>query len=353
MRRGLIARSRSELPDAVLDARAARLRAALTDAGLDALIAYTNNTQPAAVSWLTGFVPYWSEALVVAPRAGDPFLVAALTFRVKSWIERTSRVADVIHSPRIGLEAARMIGATKADAAVGVVDLAKLPTGIADDLAEAGPRLRLSDASDLFARLRARVDPAELALTSQAATIACRALAEAPSHRKDLAAAIAAVEAQARRLGAEETYIAAAPDLARDARLRRIEAEVQSGERFALRATVAYKGCWTRVGRTYSRDGEEIDLVRPAERLAHAITQLPGGSGFEGLPLWLVEGCRATQPLAPLMGSHISPAAPPGAGMLVSVQARFLIDERPIYIAAPALIGARGEPSGLLVDPSR
>jgi hypothetical protein len=59
MRRGLISRSPAELPDAVLDARLARVRTAMGEAPLDALLLYTNNTRPAGVSWLTGFVPYW------------------------------------------------------------------------------------------------------------------------------------------------------------------------------------------------------------------------------------------------------------------------------------------------------
>src|SRR5580700_4094611 len=132
MRRGLIARSHVELPDAVFDARLERLRAAMR--GLDALVVYTNNTRPAAVSWLVGFIPYWSEAVLVLPRSGPPVLVVALTFRVKPWIERTSRVADVIHTPRIGAEAARLIAGSKADACVGVVDFDHLSAGIADDL---------------------------------------------------------------------------------------------------------------------------------------------------------------------------------------------------------------------------
>src|SRR5215467_8493491 len=122
MRRGLIARSEAELPDATLEARLDRVRAAMRDARLDALLVYTNNTRPAGVSWLTGFVPYWSEALLVVPREGAPFLVVALSYRVKSWIERTSRVAEVVHTPRIGLEAARMIAAAAPAAAVGIAD---------------------------------------------------------------------------------------------------------------------------------------------------------------------------------------------------------------------------------------
>src|SRR6266853_3226228 len=158
MRRGLIARSKTELPDAVFDARLERLRAAMRE--LDALLVYTNNTRPAAVSWLTGFIPYWSEAMLVVPRNALPVLVVALTFRVKPWIERTSRVAEVINAPRVGIEAARLIAGRKADAAVGVVDFDHLPLGIADDLGEAGPQLAMSDASDLFAMVRAPADPA-------------------------------------------------------------------------------------------------------------------------------------------------------------------------------------------------
>src|SRR5438128_7710708 len=111
MRRGLISHSKAEMPDAILEARLGRVRAAMDAAGLDALLLYTNNTRPAAVSWLTGFVPYWSEALLVLWGDGLPVLVAALTYRVKSWIERTSRLADVLHTPRIGLEAACAIAA--------------------------------------------------------------------------------------------------------------------------------------------------------------------------------------------------------------------------------------------------
>jgi len=107
MRRGLISRSAIELPDAVLDARVARTHAALREAQLDALLVYTNNTRPAGVSWLTGFVPYWSEALLVLLRDRPPVLVAALTYRVKSWIERTSRIAEIIHTPRISSPAPR------------------------------------------------------------------------------------------------------------------------------------------------------------------------------------------------------------------------------------------------------
>lgn len=351
MRRGLISRSRAELPDAVLDARIARVRAAMADARLDALLIYTNNTRPAGVSWLTGFVPYWSEALLVLPREREPVLVVALTYRVKSWIERTSRVADVIHGPRVGLEAARLIAGWKADAAVGIADRDGVAAGIVDDLRAGGPRLGLSDATALFAALRAQADPAEIALAITAASIARRALGAASARRAGLSDMISAAEGEARRLGAEEVYIAAAPDLARDRRLVRVEGESVLGESFALRATVAYKGTWIRLTRTLWRDDAATTDGEAAARLAAAVAELPSARGFAALSSWLVEGCRIAQPLAPLMGSRISEPHPPAPRALVSVQAAFEIDGRTVLLGAPALVGGRGEASALLAAP--
>ena len=346
MRRGLIARSPVELPDAVFDARLDRLRAAMQAAELDALLIYTNNTRPAGVSWLTGFVPYWSEAVLVVPRESGPYLVAALSFRVKPWIERVSRVADVLHTPRIGLKAAQQIAATQAAAAVGVVDFDGLPAGIAEDLHEGGPKLTLHDASALFASLRAVADPAEIALASKAADIGRRALSAAEG--KTLNDMIAGVESKARTLGAEEIYIAAASDLEHDTRFRRIEGEAALGKTFALRATVAYKGVWIRLVRSVC---DAAVAHEAAARFAQAVALLPSNRGFAGFHSWLVEGCRMTQPLDPLLGSRLGEGQPPLPGALVSVQAAIAVDGRTVLLGAPALIGQSGQASSLIADP--
>jgi hypothetical protein len=286
------------------------------------------------------------------PRERPPVLVVALTYRVKSWIERTSRVADVVHTPRVGLEAARMIAGGKADAAVGIADFDGLPTGIADDLREGGPRLALRAAGALFAQLRAKADPAEIALAVHAAEIAQRALAQPAERGARLADIIAAVDAQARADSAEEIYIAAAPDLARDKRFKRIESETVRGESFALRATVAYKGTWIRLARTFPGDGADATVVAEATaRLAAAVAVLPSERGFAGFASWLVEGCRIAQPLEPLMGARVTEPHPPTPGMLVSVQASIDIAGRTALFGAPALLGERGEAASLLVSP--
>jgi Creatinase/Prolidase N-terminal domain len=349
MRRGLISNSKAELPDAVLEARIERVRAAMTQARLDVLVLYTNNTRPAAVSWLTGFVPYWSEALLVLAREAPPVLVVALTYRVKSWIERTSRVAEVRHAPRVGQEAARVIATTKEDAIVAIPDLDHMPAGIVEDLRAGGARLVLTDATAMFARLRAQADPAEIALAAKAAWIAHRALAQSRGEGRRIAAIIAATEGEARRLGAEEVYIAAAPDLAHDARFRRIEGEASLGASFALRASVAYKGTWVRLVRTFA----EPALVEEAARcLAAAVAPLPSDHGFAGFTSWLVEGCRVAQPLEPLLGSRVSVQKNPIASRaLVSVQGRLQLGGQPVLVGAPALLGLPAETASLLIHP--
>lgn len=347
MRRGLISRSLAELPDAVLGSRLQRARAAMRAGELDALVIYTNNTRAAGVSWLTGFVPYWSEALLAVPRDGAPYLVVALSFRVKSWIERVARIGEVFHTPRIGLKAAQQIAGTKKNGAVGVVDFDGLPAGIADDLREGGPELLFSDASALFAKLRGKADPTDVALATKAAAIAKCALAQASG--EGLNALIAAVERQARLLGAEEIYVAAAPDLARDARFVRIEGEPAAGKSFALRATVAYKGSWVRLVRTF---GEAAIAQQAAARLAEAVAQLPSDRGFAGFQSWLVEGCRMAQPLEPLLGSRIGTANPLSSGSLVSVQGTITIEGVMVPVGAPVLLGAEGEAASLLATPT-
>jgi hypothetical protein len=346
MRRGLIARSHVELPDAVFDARLDRVRAAMQAAELDALVIYTNNTRPAGVSWVAGFVPYWSEAVLVVPREAAPYLVVALSFRVKPWIERVSRVADVLHTPRIGLKAAQQIAVTQADAAVGVVDFDGLPAGIAEDLREGGPALAWRDASALFAALRGVADPAEIALATKAAMIGHHALAAAEG--ENLNAMIAVVESTARQLGAEEIYVAAAPDLERDARFKRIEGEAALGKTFALRATVAYKGTWIRLVRSLC---DAVIAQEAAARFAQAVALLPGDRGFAGFRSWLVEGCRMAQPLDPLIGSRVGEGHPLLPGALVSVQAALAVDGQTVLLGAPALIGQSGEASSLIADP--
>jgi Xaa-Pro aminopeptidase len=324
------------------------MRAGMRAEGLDALAVYTNNTRPAGVSWLCGFVPYWSEAMLVLPRDGEPRLVAALSKRVHAWIAETSRIAEIISAPRLGIAAGKL--GVAAGGTVGVADLDGLPAGIAADMRENGAHL--VDATQLFTRVRGSADPAEVALAAHAGAIAHEALMQASLEADEATQVIAAVEGCGRRQGAEECYVAIAPDLAQDMHLRRLDGMAPLGSRFAVRATVAYKGAWVRATRTVCRDAAEAPLaLRAAEALAAAVAALPSGRGFEGMASWLVEGCRVAQPLAPFMGSRVSEPQTPAPASLVSVQARIAIDGAAILIGGPVLLGGPGAAAAFLVPP--
>ena len=86
MRRGLMAWDEHELPQGVLMERIEGLRAVMKSGGLDGFIFYTNLVQPSAVTYLTGFTPYWSDGLLLVPNSGAPVFATALSKRVANWI---------------------------------------------------------------------------------------------------------------------------------------------------------------------------------------------------------------------------------------------------------------------------
>jgi Xaa-Pro aminopeptidase len=346
MRRGLISWSKSELPDAVFAARIARAQAALADAGLDAFVTYVNITRPAAASWFTGFVPYWSEGLMVLGRSGGATLYVALSKRVQGWIERTAAVERVVSTPRFGAEAAKHVAALAPNARVGVLERDQLPAGTAAALQSADATL--VDATPLYERLREAADPAEIALTARAADIAREALATVRG-ATDAHDALARVERAARLAGAEDVFVALAPDLRRAVVFRRAPfAEPALGDRFAIRLTVAYKGHWTRLTRTFARDDAAGTIVAEA-RLAAAIAALPDATALAALDDWLVEGTPHSQPLEALAGSSVGAARVPLGGKVVTVTATIDVDGQRFAAGGPVLVGTGGSVSAALV----
>jgi hypothetical protein len=339
MRRGLIEWSKTELPESVFDTRIAAMRAAMGTAGIDTLVAYTNFTRPSAVSWLCDFIPYWSECALVVPKTGALTMVSAVSPRGKPWIESTTYSENLLFTPKIGPEAARVIKeALPAGATIGVVELDEIPAAVGLALKDAGGKL--VDATDAFVTARASGDAAATALAKTAAGFAHRALAAIDAGGTDATAAVAAVDRTARSLGAEESYVAVAPDLRADRRLLRLEGPATLGDAYAIRATVAYKGTWVRMIRTVVRNDAGGIVGQATAQLAAAISGLPKLDKLRSSDWWLVETARAAQPLDAVAGSAVPNAEAFPAGALVSVQASFAIDGTTVLIGAPAMGGS-------------
>src|ERR1041385_2628929 len=240
MRRGLMEWNAEELPVAVLEARIARLRAMMASAGLDGFILYNNIVRPSAIAHLTGFTPYWSEGLLLVPKTGKLIFATALSNRVADWIRGNNPMSEVMSSPKPGNLVGERLAKDVAVKRIGVLEFDTLPSELADHLAAAAPAVEFADGSALFAGLRREIDDSERSLLRRADALTVAALAQ-PEAAGDAGTLCGLIEKHARLDGAEEAFIHIAPDLAADRRLNRTSQRVPLAERYAVRASVAYK----------------------------------------------------------------------------------------------------------------
>jgi hypothetical protein len=343
MRRGLMHWDPAELPVAVLEARIASLRAAMQDAGLDAFILYTNLVRPSAVAHLTGFTPYWSEGLLLVGRSGRLTFATALSNRVADWIRATNPVSEVVSTPRPGKLLGERLANDVEVQRVGVLELDAMPSELAADLAAAVPAVEWIDGSVPFVTIRRRIDAAEQRILVHADVLAVAALDQVDGTTATDAGTVAGlVEQHARLAGAEEIYVALAPDLASDRRLNRISRPTPLAGRFAVRASLAYKGSWVRRTRTFTRDGAVADAdawfagaVRGIEAGTPIATQLAASvKALSGATLksLMVESCLGSYPLAQINDV-------PMDGSYFVLTAELMLETGPWIASAPVFVG--------------
>ena len=314
MRRGLIAWSKEQVPPSALEARVRRVQQALGAQGLDALLAYTSFPRPAAVSWLTHFVPYWNEALVAVLPEGPPSLIASFSKRMHPWIREVSHVGEIVPAPDLGRAAAAFVE-KRSLKRIGVVDLDHLPWSVAEPM---GPGAELADASELFAALRQPADRWERALAARATQIAEHALAAIPSGSRHAPEILSAIESAARREGAEEI-------------IPRISHH-PTGDRHSVELSVAYKGAWIRLCRTYP-------LVADAESWFKAALECRALPPPGMLTRRTVESCIGSSPLSVVEDQdRVYHHLPGGAQAVLSV--RLDLADGPWRAAAPFLVRA-------------
>ncbi|MSP46496.1 MAG: hypothetical protein EXQ83_11730 [Xanthobacteraceae bacterium] len=350
MRRGLMGWNAEELPIATLEARLSRLRAAVAKAGMDAFVIYTNNTRPSAVAYVTGFTPYWSDALMLIGKTGAPVFATALSKRVSEWIKTTDPVSEIVNTPRPGTLMGERLAKDNSVKRVGVLEYDTLPSGLADDMATAAPSVEWMDGTSLFTGLRREVDDSERGLLKRADAMATAALREAETGKAEDAGTLAGlIEKNARLAGAEETYIAVAPDFLADRRLNRTSQPTPLADRFAVRATIAYKGCWVRRIRTFAKDGGAASadawldgVVRSLEAGKLIASQLAAKiKEFSGATLtgWTAESCSGSYPLSAVASSRAPGKDRPATGQFLVLTVELTLDGAPWIGAAPLIVG--------------
>ena len=348
MRRGLLKWDSEELPRAALEARIGRLRQAMQAAGFDAFIVYTNIVRPAAVTWLTGFTPYWSESLLSVPRTGRLTFATAMTNRVADWIRSNNPVSEVVSTPRPGGLLGEMLAKDISVKRVGVLELDSLPSELSDHLAEKAPAVEWIDGGAVFAGLRRVVDDTERALIARTDTIAKDALAQVTADNiADAGTLAGAIEQHARLAGAEETYIAVAPDLDAEPNFVRVSKPVRLGERFAARASVAYKGSWVRRVRTFADDDASaaaetwfatfVGSLKPSVPFGAQLTASVKSLASAAVSSWMVESCIGSYPLQ-VVASSRSGDDVVANGQFVVATVELSLNGATWIAAAPAII---------------
>lgn len=351
MRRGLMKWDPAELPQEILAARAQRMQAAMAAAGFDALVVYTNNVRPAAVTYLTAFTPYWSDAILLLPSRGPSIFATSLSKRVVNWIRSTNPVSDIITTPRPGAVVGEHLAADRNVRRVGVLEFDMLPFGIFDDLARAAPGVEFADATAEFASVRQFLDAAEIGLIEKADALARQALAP-PASGRTAGEYLGLVEATLRDEGAEEVYLAVVADMHADSSFVRNPGASALGNCVAVSASVALKGCWVRRTRSFAGDavtqrlfdraqawwdgdGVRLQAAQPIGRqVCAAVARLPGAR----LLSWSAHGSRGSYPLQAIASASADAPAP--ANSLVVLSVTLEIDGVKWLAAAPMIIDA-------------
>ena len=305
MRRGLMGWSEADVPQAVLQQRLLRLQAGLRAGGFDGAVLYTNIARPAAVSFLTGFTPYWSEGLLFVPASGEPVLAMALSKRVAGWIRSVMPLGIIENTP----QPAAMINRKVAEAGIrriGAVELDMFPGAQADKLTGGGNDVSLEDATAVFRSVRLVADAAEIALVRRADGLA-RDCLEMFDRGDDARRIVAGIEARARLAGAEEVFVGIAPDLASRANaFLRSDRLGALGDQFAIRLSLALQGSWVRRAVTLSRKPEaqatfaaaNVAFKRALASASAAAALKALDDGFPGkITAWTIEACVGSYPL--------------------------------------------------------
>ncbi len=252
MKRGLIEWDPAELPPETLQARVGRCQGLLRERGLDAAVFYTSVAQPVMGRYLTHFLPYWNEGVLVLPRDGEPLLCVGLSNRVFPWIKGSSTLKEIRVSRNLGADAAKAL-AERGARRVGLGDAGSIPYRVVAALRAALADGEVVDLPEIVQTLRLGLDPDEVRLRERSGRLVADALAQATPEPAGTDSALAGrLDRRLRLGGAEDTLVLAGPVGQWPGLPRGIALDGPAN----VLLQVEYKGHWVQVGRTVGANGD-------------------------------------------------------------------------------------------------
>ena len=242
-------------------ARLTRIRRAMADEGLDALLVYS--WKRGQVRYVSGYAPNYiaNVAIAALPLRQDPTLFIRFPFdleraRAMCWFDDVRASGDVGAVGRdaatrlreLGLDRGR-IGLVTGD---GVMD--ELPYTLYLQLRDDLPEAAFSDARGLTMDIRLIKSPAEFALLKQSARVADAAVAageEALAPGVNEYAVVAAAEAAARAAGAEDWLVVIASRGTQELIGPPEDKTIEPGAVVIFEAAAQVGGYWTQVARAF------------------------------------------------------------------------------------------------------
>jgi Xaa-Pro aminopeptidase len=279
---------REAMPIDEFHARAGRLRDAMAQRDLDALLLYGSNLNGCGhPTWLSNYIvklPF--AAVVVLPREGDPALIFQGATRGRSAAQATTWIEDVRPCWNVA-ETCLMVledrGLTRSH--LGLAAAQRLmPHHEWRALAAGLSSARLADAEDLVDRCRAVKSERELAQIRRASAIVASVL---DSVRRLAPSAgewrlVAEVMREARVRGAEDIRVLIARPADRPPAFRPVEDEwFSDGGLVSVLLSASWERYWSEAIRTFRVNGNRFDAAADPsihERFQTVVRSLQGGT---------------------------------------------------------------------------
>lgn len=168
------------IPDTEFPWRIERVQALMAEQGLDALLAFSTESEPAYVRYLSDYWPSFETSAVLVPVRGKPFLLIgpeSLTYaRARSKISQILQLRDFRESSQPAYPGARISDWEAILAAVplrtlGIAGWFMFPYTMVREILRQQPKTELVDADNVLRTAMARKSPSELACLREAAQI--------------------------------------------------------------------------------------------------------------------------------------------------------------------------------------